>query len=89
MYGCFLLFVFEHVWSNCRYHDMPDVIDFLVLRQQFENARKRQWSIGECIFPCTLIWQEESGKSNEPNIYFLAEFMRSSPDFLLTLCGSR
>uniref|UniRef100_A0A3Q3VLF8 PH-interacting protein n=1 Tax=Mola mola TaxID=94237 RepID=A0A3Q3VLF8_MOLML len=29
------------------YHDMPDVIDFLVLRQQFDNARKRQWSIGD------------------------------------------
>lgn len=26
---------------------MPDVIDFLVLRQQFDNARKRQWSIGQ------------------------------------------
>lgn len=26
---------------------MPDVIDFLVLRQQFDNARKRQWSIGK------------------------------------------
>lgn len=31
-----------------RYHDMPDVIDFLVLRQQFDNARQRQWMIGLC-----------------------------------------
>uniref|UniRef100_A0A3Q3DRP7 Pleckstrin homology domain interacting protein n=1 Tax=Hippocampus comes TaxID=109280 RepID=A0A3Q3DRP7_HIPCM len=29
--------------SFSMYHDMPDVIDFLVLRQQFDNARKRQW----------------------------------------------
>ncbi|XP_061756956.1 PH-interacting protein isoform X1 [Nerophis ophidion] len=32
---------------SIKYHDMPDVIDFLVLRQQFDNARKRQWSIGD------------------------------------------
>ncbi|XP_033846640.1 PH-interacting protein isoform X2 [Periophthalmus magnuspinnatus] len=32
---------------SMKYHDMPDVIDFLVLRQQFENARRRQWSIGD------------------------------------------
>ncbi|KAM6992732.1 PH-interacting protein isoform 2-T2 [Tautogolabrus adspersus] len=32
---------------SLKYHDMPDVIDFLVLRQQFDNARKRQWSIGD------------------------------------------
>lgn len=32
---------------SLKYHDMPDVIDFLVLRQQFDNARRRQWSIGD------------------------------------------
>uniref|UniRef100_H3CWD4 PH-interacting protein n=1 Tax=Tetraodon nigroviridis TaxID=99883 RepID=H3CWD4_TETNG len=32
---------------SMKYHDMPDVIDFLVLRQQFDNARRRQWSIGD------------------------------------------
>ncbi|KAM3861557.1 LOW QUALITY PROTEIN: PH-interacting protein [Diretmus argenteus] len=32
---------------SMKYHDMPDVIDFLVLRQQFDNARNRQWSIGD------------------------------------------
>uniref|UniRef100_A0A665VRW9 Pleckstrin homology domain interacting protein n=1 Tax=Echeneis naucrates TaxID=173247 RepID=A0A665VRW9_ECHNA len=32
---------------SMKYHDMPDVIDFLVLRQQFDNARKRQWTIGD------------------------------------------
>ncbi|KAG8444855.1 hypothetical protein GDO86_009854 [Hymenochirus boettgeri] len=30
-----------------KYHDMPDVIDFLILRQQFDEARRRQWSIGD------------------------------------------
>ncbi|XP_030054921.1 PH-interacting protein [Microcaecilia unicolor] len=30
-----------------KYHDMPDVIDFLVLRQQFDDARHRQWNIGD------------------------------------------
>uniref|UniRef100_A0A8C6KM99 Pleckstrin homology domain interacting protein n=1 Tax=Nothobranchius furzeri TaxID=105023 RepID=A0A8C6KM99_NOTFU len=32
---------------SMKYHDMPDVIDFLVLRQQFDNARRRQWAIGD------------------------------------------
>ncbi|XP_035000458.1 PH-interacting protein isoform X2 [Hippoglossus stenolepis] len=32
---------------SMKYHDMPDVIDFLVLRQQYDNARNRQWSIGD------------------------------------------
>uniref|UniRef100_A0A8C3RA28 Pleckstrin homology domain interacting protein n=1 Tax=Cyanoderma ruficeps TaxID=181631 RepID=A0A8C3RA28_9PASS len=30
-----------------RYHDMPDVIDFLVLRQQFDDAKHRRWNIGD------------------------------------------
>uniref|UniRef100_A0A9J8B2Y2 PH-interacting protein n=1 Tax=Cyprinus carpio carpio TaxID=630221 RepID=A0A9J8B2Y2_CYPCA len=32
---------------SLKYHDMPDVIDFLVLRQQFDNARQRNWMIGD------------------------------------------
>ncbi|POI29070.1 hypothetical protein CIB84_007180, partial [Bambusicola thoracicus] len=28
-----------------KYHDMPDVIDFLVLRQQFDDAKHRRWNI--------------------------------------------
>ncbi|KAL0967139.1 hypothetical protein UPYG_G00248290 [Umbra pygmaea] len=32
---------------SMKYHDMPDVIDFLVLRQQFDNARNRHWTIGD------------------------------------------
>lgn len=27
---------------------MPDVIDFLVLRQQFDDAKHRRWNIGRC-----------------------------------------
>ncbi|XP_071268512.1 PH-interacting protein isoform X3 [Salvelinus alpinus] len=32
---------------SMKYHDMPDVIDFLVLRQQFDDARVRHWTIGD------------------------------------------
>ncbi|KAJ8355742.1 hypothetical protein SKAU_G00185360 [Synaphobranchus kaupii] len=32
---------------SMKYHDMPDVIDFLVVRQQFDDARDRQWRIGD------------------------------------------
>lgn len=31
----------------CRYHDMPDVVDFLVLRQTFTTAVERQWKPGD------------------------------------------
>lgn len=37
-----------------RYHDMPDVIDFLVLRQQFDDAKHRRWNIGELWESCVL-----------------------------------
>lgn len=30
-----------------RYHDMPDVIDFLVLHQFYNEAKERNWQIGE------------------------------------------
>jgi len=30
-----------------RYHDMPDVIDFLVLKQNYDVAMKRKWKAGE------------------------------------------
>ncbi|MGH0125533.1 UNVERIFIED_CONTAM: hypothetical protein FKN15_036267, partial [Acipenser sinensis] len=32
---------------SMKYHDMPDVIDFLILRQQFEDTRTIQWRIGD------------------------------------------
>lgn len=30
-----------------RYHDMPDVIDFLVLHQFYNEAKERNWQIGK------------------------------------------
>lgn len=30
-----------------RYHDMPDVIDFLVLQQFYNEAKERNWQSGE------------------------------------------
>ncbi|XP_060688587.1 bromodomain and WD repeat-containing protein 3 isoform X1 [Hemiscyllium ocellatum] len=32
---------------SLKYHDMPDVIDFLVLRQFYEEAKKRNWHVGD------------------------------------------
>lgn len=31
-----------------RYHDMPDVIDFLVLRQTYDQAMRCNWKPSEC-----------------------------------------
>ncbi|XP_048458714.1 bromodomain and WD repeat-containing protein 3-like isoform X1 [Rhincodon typus] len=32
---------------SVKYHDMPDVIDFLVLRQFYDEARERNWKAGD------------------------------------------
>ncbi|KFU91732.1 Bromodomain and WD repeat-containing protein 1, partial [Chaetura pelagica] len=32
---------------SIRYHDMPDVIDFLILRQFYEEARQRNWQASD------------------------------------------
>lgn len=32
--------------SLFRYHDMPDVIDFLVLQQFYNEAKERNWQPG-------------------------------------------
>ncbi|XP_059824809.1 bromodomain and WD repeat-containing protein 1-like isoform X3 [Hypanus sabinus] len=32
---------------SVKYHDMPDVIDFLVLRQFYDEARKRNWKAND------------------------------------------
>lgn len=34
-----------------KYHDMADVIDFLVLRQQFDAAAARRWNAGDRSVP--------------------------------------
>lgn len=36
-----------------KYHDMPDVLDFLVLRQTYDLAVQRNWSIGD-RFRCMI-----------------------------------
>lgn len=36
-----------------KYHDMPDVLDFLVLRQTFDIALARSWSEGD-RFRCMI-----------------------------------
>nr|CAI5864220.1 unnamed protein product [Callosobruchus analis] len=36
-----------------KYHDMPDVLDFLILRQMYENSMSRSWSIGD-KFRCMI-----------------------------------
>lgn len=38
---------------DVRYHDMPDVIDFMVLRQQYEAAVARRWGAGD-RFRCMI-----------------------------------
>lgn len=30
-----------------KYHDIPDVIDFFVLKQTYDIAMERQWKVGE------------------------------------------
>ncbi|XP_067852945.1 bromodomain and WD repeat-containing protein 3 isoform X2 [Heptranchias perlo] len=32
---------------SIKYHDMPDVIDFLVLRQFYDEAKRRNWQAGD------------------------------------------
>uniref|UniRef100_A0A4W3HK84 Bromodomain and WD repeat-containing protein 1 n=1 Tax=Callorhinchus milii TaxID=7868 RepID=A0A4W3HK84_CALMI len=32
---------------SIKYHDMPDVIDFLVLRQFYDEAKNRNWQVGD------------------------------------------
>ncbi|CAB3373121.1 Hypothetical predicted protein [Cloeon dipterum] len=34
-------------YFNIKYHDIPDVIDFLVLRQYYETAMEKNWMVGE------------------------------------------
>lgn len=36
--------------SLFRYHDMPDVIDFLVLQQIYNEAKARNWQPGVLVF---------------------------------------
>nr|DBA34530.1 TPA: hypothetical protein GDO54_002081 [Pyxicephalus adspersus] len=51
---CLKLALIDHVsgklmgqFFSLKYHDMPDVIDFLVLRQFFDHARRKNWQAGD------------------------------------------
>lgn len=77
-----------------KYHDMPDVLDFLVLRQTFDLAVQRNWSIGD-RFRCMIgdgwwmgqIESRQALSADFPDSYFLCfrvrwdngEYERMSP----------
>lgn len=37
-----------------KFHDMPDVLDFFVLKQHFEVAMSRDWKEGDQLVFCDL-----------------------------------
>lgn len=45
---------FSSFLCPCRYHDMPDVIDFLVLRQCYDEALRRNWQPSKQSQKCLL-----------------------------------
>lgn len=66
-----------------KYHDMADVLDFLVLRQTFETALARSWSLGD-RFRCMIddgwwmgqIQSMEPLDENFPDSYFMCFHVR-------------
>lgn len=38
-----------------KYHDIPDVIDFLVLKQTYDTAISREWKIGSFEYFLNII----------------------------------
>ncbi|KAI5754684.1 hypothetical protein M8J77_010648 [Diaphorina citri] len=59
---------------NIKYHDMPDVIDFFVLRQIYETAIAREWNVGDRF--CSMIddawwWGTIEGKPSPTKSPFL------------------
>lgn len=44
---CLKLLLDNGTHFTVRYHDMPDVLDFLVLRQTYLTAEERQWAPGD------------------------------------------
>ena len=54
---------------------MPDVIDFLVLRQQFDDGRDREWTIGQSLL-------------SFPPLLSLSPFLFLSPLLFLSLSFS-
>lgn len=39
-----------YVLFSFRYHDMPDVLDFVILRQLYERAMAKNWREGRLVF---------------------------------------
>lgn len=56
------VFIEDYYWqintsrdsSVFRYHDMPDVLDFIVLRHTHDLAMTRNWKVGEHFEPTKL-----------------------------------
>lgn len=53
----YIYFAGEHF--SLKYHDMPDVIDFLVLRQHYDIAMARNWKPGEIRDVFFVIFAQE------------------------------
>ena len=56
-----------------RYHDMPDVIDFLVLQQFYNEAKEHNWQPGESAvvhFPVSTLLKES--QSPTPRMHWFA-----------------
>lgn len=41
-------------YFTIKHHDIPDVIDFFVLKQTYDTALDRNWDVGECCILTVL-----------------------------------
>ncbi|KAL1510019.1 hypothetical protein ABEB36_004677 [Hypothenemus hampei] len=63
---------------NVRFHDMPDVLDFLVLKQCYLTALSREWNTGDrfrCLIDDNWWIGEINGKSPSTDLYPDSAFM--------------
>uniref|UniRef100_A0A8C9U3Q8 Bromodomain and WD repeat-containing protein 1 n=1 Tax=Serinus canaria TaxID=9135 RepID=A0A8C9U3Q8_SERCA len=69
---------------SIKYHDMPDVIDFLVLHQFYNEAKERNWQIGD-RFRSIIddAWWFGTVESQQP---FQAEYPDSSFQCYISVC---
>ncbi|EPY73079.1 hypothetical protein CB1_045366001 [Camelus ferus] len=67
---------------SIRYHDMPDVIDFLVLRQFYDEARQRNWQSYELE---KLLYKPQDGEWGQKSRDEECERIISGIDQLLNL----
>lgn len=49
---------------DLKYHDITDVIDFLVLRQLYDTAMSRNWKVGELTLEKTYLFIHRSILNN-------------------------